>query len=50
LLPRRDRGESRLDTLQVREDGVVDAIGAAVLRFEGANALVALRTRFVVQF
>jgi len=29
---------------------VVDAIGTTVLRFEGADVLVALRTRRVVEF
>ncbi len=50
LLPRRDRSESRLGALQVRENAVVDAVGAAVLRLEGADTLVTLRARFVVQF
>jgi len=49
LLTRRDRGEPRLNALQVRQDAAVDAVGAAVLRLEGADALVALRARFMIQ-
>ncbi len=38
LLARRDRGEPRLNALQVRKDGMVDAIGTTVFRFEGAES------------
>ena len=50
LLTRRNRGEARLNALQVRKDGMVDAIGATVLGFEGANVLLTLRARCVVEF
>jgi len=49
LLTRGDRGKPRLDALQIRKDGVVDAIGAAVLALESKNMLLALRARRVVE-
>ncbi len=50
LLTRRDRREMRLDTLEIREHGVVDAVGTTVLSLKRADVLVALRSRRMVEF
>jgi len=39
-----------LDTLEIREHGIVDAVGTTVLSLERADVLVALRSRRMVEF